>query len=478
MKKIAAVLALITLLASLSACAPTGDTERPTATNTPAGTADTPTEVPTEAPTEGSTLPELDSYKGPFPSNRGYRVEHILKESDTGYFEGKMLEELYEEFVPYGGEKTRYARSVYSPYGAFFQGSFMGERAYYDKQTAEISTFCPDSGCDGQRCVWHQYIEFLYVSRDHLYFVASSPGTANDCLWRCDHDRQNVTKLYQLRSYASEEIFYVDGDKLYMNRFISESAEGVVMAYGVYDCSTRRFTRIKAAEGYTIREVTADGTVWCHTESAGITEIFCADPEFTTVESYTPANAITLQGAGYRLIEVTDTHLILARLDDRMVGYDRYVMVNHATGEVREATELYAGRSNVIYSGKYMYYTKRLTDEEIEASPLKDYYTHTVTSGDMTYACPNRDAGRIYRMSMETFEEEFVLQITYNNIPIWVDDMVVEGNVLYLSYATYLGFYNYYDQNHELQSIWNPEIRRVAVADLSNGTVQYVEYLG
>ncbi len=477
MKKFAWILALATLLTSLSACTPKGNEESPTDTQ---GLS---IFIPTETPAESDTEPPIEVYAGPYPSNRGYRIEHILQDGDTGYFEGKMLEELHEEFVPYGEKNIGFARSAYISIGAFFQGTFTGETAYYDKQTGAVSSYCPNPSCDKRRCVWHQFIDFQYASKDHLYFIAFAPGTMNDCLWRCDHNRQNVKKLFQLQSFGTEEIFFVDGDKIYMNHFISQTAEDVVTAYGVYDCSTRKFTRIQAADGYTIREVTADGTVWCYKKTDKGLEIFCADPAFTKIESYAPANAYTLQSHAYRLAEITDTHVIISKLNDRGISYVPFAIINRATEKAIEMAALREDRWNITYSGQYMYYTKLLTDEEIEASPLKDYYLHKNSDPnggrpDLVYTCPNRDAGRIYRMNMETLEEEFVLQITYNDIPVWIDDIVVDGNVLYLSYATYLGFYNYYDQNHELQSTSNPDIRRVAVADLSNGSVQYVDYTG
>ncbi len=466
MKKLAMILALITLLASLSACAPSG-TENPTDTEGLSISVPTEgvTDAPTEAPTEGSTLPELDSYKGPFPSNRGYRVDYILKKGDTGYFDGKTKEELYEMFTPYGGWRSYWYFALHTSTGVLFDGGDDGQ-AYYDKQTGQTEKWCPTQDCLNMSCPWHCSVQFLYVTKDHIYFWANTSTTGPYYLWRCDHDRQNAQRILprymgvDSEGYAQSgylDILSVDGDRIYIIKFTAKDVYDHIDSYGYYDLSARKFIPIPEADGYTIADVTPDGTVWCYQESDAGQEIFCAKPDFSVIVSYKKANEYTLQRSkNYRLEAVTDTHLIISKRQGDSDIYEPDIAIDLESHRITTLGLANLGEYTCV--DNYIYYARTLTPEEMVGSPLVNYYMS---------ARGANTGGRLYRMNMNTREEELVLQLSYNDVPLSIRGVSVDGNVCYIQYETYKDFRNLYSSN-EFYGY------RFAVADLSSGTVEYV----
>ncbi len=470
MKKIALTLALITLLSSLSACAPSG-TENPTDTagaslsTSTAGATDSPTASPTEAQTEGSTLPQIDVYEGTLPSSRGYRTDYILKAGDTGYFDGKTKEELYEMFTPYSGPLSYWFNCLYTSTGVLFDGGDAGQN-YYDKQTGGLSKWCPKENCRSQNCPWHHNIHFLYVSKDHIYFWANTSTAGPYYLWRCDHDRQNARQILprylsvDSEGYARSgylDIISVDGDKIYMTKFTSKNVYEFTESYGHYDLSTRKFTTIPEADGYSIVDVNPDGTVWSYKESDDGQEIFCAKSDFSVILSYKEANDYTLRRSkDYRLEAVTDTHLVFSKRQGDSDIYNPDIAIDL---ETRKVTTLgLANLGELTCVDNYIYYVRALTPEEMVGSPLTNYYLS---------ARGANTGGRLWRMNMDTREEELVLQLSYNDVPLSITGISVDGKVCYIQYRTYKDFRNLYSSSEFYGD-------RFAVADLASGTVEYV----
>ncbi len=135
----------------------------------------------------------------------------------------------------------------------------------------------------------------------------------------------------------------------------------------------------------------------------------------------------------------------------------------------RSATEIYL-------DGHYVYYLKNITEEEIQVSVLKDYYQYVVENPkqNFPYRCRNMDAGRIWRMDLETGEEELVMELSYNGVPVRIANFIVDGKAIYVSYWTYEDYNNYYNQDYcdENGYITQTEDARYLLFDMLNGTVK------
>ena len=136
--------------------------------------------------------------------------------------------------------------------------------------------------------------------------------------------------------------------------------------------------------------------------------------------------------------------------------------------------------SSCLY-GDYLYYSRKLTDEEIANDPLKDYYTYTweepshrPNGKPIQRKADTQDAGKIYRIpvNQEKAPEECVFQLTYKDIPVRLKSIEIDGDVLYVSFHNFEGFTNFYNQD-----FFGDEYGAVcyAVVDLQSGTVTLLE---
>ncbi len=146
---------------------------------------------------------------------------------------------------------------------------------------------------------------------------------------------------------------------------------------------------------------------------------------------------------------------------------------------------------NYTINGDYLYYQKKLSEEEIAASPHKEYYEYETEYETIKYfsdtmfipikkkvTCPNMAAGRLWRMNLNTMEEELLLEMSYDGIPGLIGDYVVDGDVCYLSCSPYLNYLNYYTAEN-----W-PDCQEeytgggFMLVDFSNGTIRFLDSSG
>ncbi len=461
-------------------------------------------------PAESQTTPVAPpAYTGSLPSDRGFRLEVMEKKGDVGYYEGKTLEELSEMFTAYGRHEGGYP--VLLPTGAFLSSGASWERAYYNKQTGNTSAWCPDPLCEPGECLFMLGPDFQYVSKYHIYFISEDYPNNDfaEYLWRCDVQRNHIEKLMPIDkiihdyeeetdeegnvvsgSYSAqtgfEKIYFADRDTLYMSKLVYRDSDVGKECYGTFDCNSKEFTLIPAAEDMTILGITGEDTVWCYREVGGRREYYHADLHFTKVERATEVEAL-LTGKDMKVVVASDIYLEIMELREDRLGYVIIQLYNVQTGKTIDVEALFGNLHDWVFSGNFIYYQKVLSDEEIAASHLKDYYTHELTeeykfpdgtpTGQVTtYWCPNRDGGRIFRMNLETGEEELILQLTYNDIPVWIYNFKIDGESCYMTYATYDEYYNFYNQDIDPMTSRRPYVMHCAVADFSNGTLRFVEW--
>ncbi len=522
MKKLALFLAIATFWASLAACSRRGRFEEQYESESLAaaesesraladGGRPTETHVIEAAPPDetGADGTVTAPFGGPFPSDRAFRVETIQKKGDIGYYEGKTLDELSAMFTAYGRRERGYP--VLLPTGAFLSSGASWERAYYNKQTGNTSAWCPDPLCDPGECLLMLSPDFQYVSKYHIYFINEDypNNDYTDYLWRCDVQRNHIEKLMRLdkiihdyeaetdeegnvisSSYVAqtgfEKIYFADKDTLYMSKLVYRESDVGKECYGTFDCNTLEFTLIPAAEDMTILGITGEDTVWCYKEVGSRREYYHADLHFTSVERATEVEAL-LTDKDMNVVVASDQYLEIMELREDQLGYVTVQLYDTQTGKAIDVEELFQTLHDWVLCGNYIYYQKIFSNEEIAASPLKDYYTYELIEDQLngdgtpsgyttTYWCPNRDGGRIFRMNLETGEEELLFQMTYNDIPVWIYDFKIDGDTCYMTYATYEEYHNLYNQDMDPMTSRRPETMHCAVADFSNGTLRFVEW--
>ena len=175
---------------------------------------------------------------------------------------------------------------------------------------------------------------------------------------------------------------------------------------------------------------------------------------------------------------------------------DRYMIIQKRRQITRTLLDLQSGETTSLpdiygsffcISGDYLYYTRQLTEEEIEHDPLKDYYTFTWEEETISPLhhpiqkdANNKDGGRIYRISLQEEEknEECVFKFVYKDVPVRISDFSMDGEVMYITFHNYERYRNYFNQefNSDLDEyISESRTCSHAIVDFQNGTVNIID---
>ncbi len=460
MKKIALYLAatlLVTSLCTLGACTP----KKPPLPEESGSLSESGTKEPGEVTTAGAD--GLQSpYTGPFPSDRGFRVDYIQNDKTGSYYGNKDAEELRAMFRPYSmASRERRTGDILTPLGAVlwegrYNSSYLG---LYDKRSGKTPLLCPDPDCTHEFCIWYGDVDFFYVGREYIYFA--SGDLDRQSMFRCTADRREREFLFSMSSFENDwsmGIYHEEGDILYLTRMIPVAGGDPVETYGVFNCGTGEFTPIPEAEGMTIQGVTGGDTLWCCKTVNNQQQYYRANFAFTEVERAELLEDLLYEpgSTGRYVRQITENYIVIARRGNQTTSYRLEMLYNPKTNEIIEVPELPAGSAvmNGIFTEDYVYYTRDLTPEEIEASSLKEFYEYETTDTSSppfsgirpgtTTITADKEGGRLYRMNLHTFREECVLALSYNDVPVKLHSFNVEGSVCYISYGTYEEYQNLY----------------------------------
>ncbi len=412
------------------------------------------------ADTETGTPPTPPTPSGSYPNGEGYRLTGVVGAGDKGCYDGVTVDDLKARFDPM--QDWTNSHSVFkTPTGILFQKG----KTVYQKLTGHMSRLCPDPLCRHDTCAWGQLKEFVYFSEDHIYFTAGETY-ADQWLFRSDLERNHVEELGINLFDGGAVIRYAEGDKIYMQKTIYQENIAGYQCYGVYDCRTQTFTelssKVMGKQDIYVTAVTGK-TIW-YTDARAVS-LYRADLDFSESERMFE----DLGELGIRAF--SNDYLILAEYRK-----DPKYLYNIATGKLTNIEGRVSDYANQpILSGKYLYYTRKITDAEIAISPWKDYFNYTFTDpvSNRPYAPIVGDAGRLFRMDLETGEEEIVLELSYNGVPIAIKEFMVDGDAVYVGYLTYEDFNNYYNQDYHKGTfqMTHSESRRYLYVDMCNGTV-------
>ncbi len=439
-----------------------GESDNPAESGTPAESGDPsrpPETIPPAPPVDPSSL----------PNDEGYLLTAGIVTGDTGRYEGVTADELKAQFVPLGVSSSASAM-VNTPTHALLKlmdfNSIDTTIAAYNKLTGNVTNICPDPLCrHGSSCLWKSLRSILYISRDHIYFTSGDIARAQ--LFRCALERNHVEKL-DLPLFMGDKIWYAEGDKVYLSMYVYQEDSAGRQCFGEYDCKTGAFTPL-SPDGQSISVLAVTGTTVWYTvdreETIRKTDIRFSKSE--VVESL--RNFVHIRS-------YTDEYLLLEKVFKTPDSL--YHIPTGRLTDVRGKVDLYAAEP--VFAGKYIYYLRPVSDAEIVASPLKDYYTYTFEDPrtGQIYSSMGKNGGRIFRMDLETGDEELIMELSYNGVPVHVQSFMVDGDAVYVAYLTHEDYHNYYNQDYVANNgmgITGYEPYRYLYVDMRNGTVNLLD---
>ena len=401
----------------------------------------------------------------------GYSVTAIPSPiSEKGFFEGKTPEELAAIYGQKGsGENSRFRINQTIPMGRRYKNKF------YNCLTGNISEWCSDILCDGKSCIWNNAdtVDFLFVSDEHIYFI-SSYGNGVPKLYRCDFQRNNIEMLYEMITYAGNDmmfydlldIWYVKDDVIYFTgRDYGENGRSKT-ALKALDAKTGSLQTISGNMDVEICAIVADQVYFKDSNRDMEEDMMCVtDLSFSDTRDF-------LDHA--RICDTTDEYIVIAQKIFDEAGFltDQISFVYHVgTGERQEIPY----GTGYILVGDYLYYQYMVSEEEKSGS-LGAYYTWT---GGANYY-PNIHCG-IARMKLDGSEAGCILQLSYQDIPVVITEFEIVGDVVYFEFLNHTEFLNYYNQDFDKLE-WmketgnNSNFVHYAIADLQNGTVTLLDF--
>ncbi len=470
MRRIAWILVVVMLVASYAGCSRRGEYEalyesqqiaESLKQQTSVIGVDTSPEV--EVPVDISELPNED----------GYRLSVIRREGDTGTYEGLTPDELYALFTPRQVSDAESFTSTLTPLGVIFQSG--DGSGFYNKLSGQVTSLCPDPLCDGEDCVFAYAPRFLYIGREHLYFSALSADDGSEILYRCDLARNHVELLCRdFDSFEGYDVWAEDGDDVYVTMPTYREGQSAVMSFGKLDAKTQEYTPLSGDREVLVKAVAGD-SLWFVDKSDADLPLYRTNLQFE--------NPVRVDTEGY-IINFSDKYIVFGHSNGILMDPDRlYCIATDTYTDLSGDTDKYLGS----LSGDYVYYKKHITNEEIAESPLRDYYEYKTeiietrpTGGHRppverveTVVCRNLDAGRIYRTNLLTGEEECVLELSYNGVPVLIQNVVGDGDCCFFTYYTYEDYNNYFHSDYPSANGY--ESVHFAIADFSNGTVRFAD---
>ena len=417
-----------------------------------------------------------------------YQTPIILKTGDTPFYEGKTLEDL-QAISRASGHKGSSINMI--PTGRLYKNTNATKTYFYNKLTGNFSNWCSDPLCDGNGCIWSSmYLEIQYISDDSIYFLSSLDELSDQYgVYRCDFQRNHIEKVLDIAcvrepgpdvdgdgepdgSYmVMDEVTVVyEKDNILYYKHITYNPNNEDTFGSLYELNLNTKEKQLLSGNLDLASVTIINDVVYYKTSNQPAVLYRTDLAFSSVDVFQK---------NLNILAYNDKYLLLKEID----GPKNYIY-NMQNGQMIPL-EINGGisKGNIVLSGDYVYYSRKLTDTEIANDPLKDYYTYTWEEASyrphgngkpIQKETDTQDAGKIYRIYIgsENAKEECVFQFTYKGVPVRIKDIDIDGDVLYISYHNYEGFTNFYNQDFS-----GNEYAAVcyAVADLQNGSVTILD---
>lgn len=398
-----------------------------------------------------------------------YETPVVLKTGTVAYYEGKTVEELRSIYRQ--TSKDEYEKYV-TPTGRLYQTAD-GRTLFYNKITGNFSPWCSDPLClGGEDCTWTFLSKIDYIGEEYIYFTSEHNGNCK--LYRCDHQRNHIELLIDINETVIpnfDSSGNPDGYQIHLDEVTVLYDEGNVLYFmQSYYNDGDRINSVCAMDMNSKESTVLSGDL---------------DVELITIVNDTVFYTLDSAPYDYYKTDLTFSSSKLIWQDMSLVSYNHeYAILNdRSQGEsdiyfsynLKTGEKISIDHNGYLY-GNYVYYIRRLTEEEIASDPLKDYYEYRdpLATRDTIQQFQSKRAGKIYRqrIDVEGAEEECVFQLTYKGIPVRLRDIELDGQVIYFSYWTYDEYYNYYNQDFS-----GDEYDRIqyGMVDLQNGSVTILE---
>lgn len=407
-----------------------------------------------------------------------YATPVINKTGDTPYYADKKVEDLEALYLKSSHDVM--ATPIMFPTGAAYQNSLgasgMPQFYFYNKLTGNISALCADPLCTHQleECVWSA-AEIQYIGSGEIVFI--SEFDSNLKVYICDLQRNNIREIYDIAEYyeydPTDGGYFVYSDMLIINhvydnrvyveyKVYSENGAGMTGIYTI-DLDTLAFELLyEIPKNVGLVAWIEDSVYYFDSSDPDNMQICRADLNLENKEVLTQGNGI----AAY-----TDRYLVVTETKEG----DRYPSASFVydlkTKQEYDLPDNLSTRCQI--SGDYLYYTRNLTEQEMEGDPLKDYYTWKWEYKKKPMTARTQGGGKIYRVRIGENAEECVLQLAYKDVPVRINNFTVDGEVIYFSYHHYEQFKNYLNQEFADST---EEPAQYAIADLQNGTVSVLDF--
>ena len=423
-------------------------------------------------------LEEQSTHAYEKPLDEQYDTPTIHKGGSTPYYSDKSMEDLEALFLNSSRNNQTINLQMF-PTGTLFTNivdtSGESQMYFYNKLTGNISAWCADPLCthELEKCVWSA-ADICYVGTEEIVF--KSDFDMNTKLYICDLQRNNVREIYDIADYYEPDEFggagdgYVDmvvveylydGFVYVQHTAYSEKGSGVTGIYTI-NLDTLEFQkRFEIPKTVGFLAWIGDSVIYRDSTQKG--KLFRADLNFENSEVIAEGDSL----AGY-----TDRYLVVTELKEG----ERYSQASYVYDlQTKQTYDLPdVPFYNAIISGDYIYYKRNLTEEEMENDPMKEYYTWKWEYKKKPMTAQTQGAGKVYRVKIGENTEECVLQLTYKDVPVRIESIAVDGEVVFFTYRHYEQFKNYLNQDFPDSS--NNEPLQYAVADLQNGTVRVLDF--
>ena len=423
-------------------------------------------------------LEEQTTHAFEMPLDEQYDTPTIHKGGSTPYYSDKSMEDLEALFLNSSRNNQTINLQMF-PTGTLFTNivdtSGESQMYFYNKLTGNISAWCADPLCthELEKCVWSA-ADICYVGTEEIVF--KSDFDMNTKLYICDLQRNNVREIYDIADYYEPDEFggagdgYVDmvvveylydGFVYVQHTAYSEKGSGVTGIYTI-NLDTLEFQkRFEIPKTVGFLAWIGDSVIYRDSTQKG--KLFRADLNFENSEVIAEGDSL----AGY-----TDRYLVITELKEG----ERYSQASYVYDlQTKQTYDLPdVPFYNAIISGDYIYYKRNLTEEEMENDPMKEYYTWKWEYKKKPMTAQTQGAGKVYRVKIGENTEECVLQLTYKDVPVRIESIAVDGEVVFFTYRHYEQFKNYLNQDFPDSS--NNEPLQYAVADLQNGTVRVLDF--
>ena len=423
-------------------------------------------------------LEEQSTHAYEKPLDEQYDTPTIHKGGSTPYYSDKSMEDLEALFLNSSRNSQTINLQMF-PTGTLFTNivdtSGESQMYFYNKLTGNISAWCADPLCthELEKCVWSA-AEICYVGTEEIVF--KSNFDMNTKLYICNLQRNNVREIYDIVDYYEPDEYgqggevysdsvtveYLYSDLVYvLYTAYSESGSGVEAIYTI-DLNTLEFKkRFEIPNTVGLQAWIGDSVIYRDSTQKG--KLFRADLNFENSEVIAEGDSL----AGY-----TDRYLVVNEYEEG----ERYPQASYVYDlQTKQTYDLPdVPFYTAIISGDYIYYKRNLTEEEMENDPMKDYYTWEWEYKKKRKNAQTQGAGKVYRVKIGENTEECVLQLTYKDVPVRIESIAVDGEVVFFTYRHYEQFKNYLNQDFPDSS--NNEPLQYAVADLQNGTVRVLDF--